>query len=63
MNRKPTLCRPTQLSLFRPQPKIPNWRVLPVDTRREVKVLLALLLREHRAARLEIDRRQEASNE
>jgi len=63
MSKKPTRRRPTQLSLFRPLPKTPNWSTLPVDARREVKTLLVRLLREYREARLEIDRHEEARDE
>ena len=63
MSENPTLRRQTQLRLFRPEPKTPAWRMMPVDARREVKALLVLLLRENREARLEINRRQEARDE
>ena len=40
---------PAQLHLFRPQPKIPAWKTLPVDSRQRVTSLVARMLREHRA--------------
>ena len=63
MSEKPTTLRPTQLNLFRPEPKTPAWRTLPTAVRKEVKVLLARLFREHCEAHQKVSRVQEASDE
>ena len=63
MSKNAVVRRPQQLNLFRPQPKIPIWNLLPVEAKQEVKTLLARLFRQHRAGRLEIQRQQEARDE
>ena len=54
MTKQPIRCRSTQLNLFRPRPKVPTWRALPVEVKKRVSSLLARMLREHQAGRLEV---------
>jgi hypothetical protein len=55
--------RSTQLDLYRPRPKIPTWRTLPAELKQRVIPLLAQLLRDHLAGRLEVRSGKEASDE
>ena len=55
--------RLNQLHLFRPRPKVPTWKTLPVDVRQKVTSLVARMLREHRAGLLGIRSKREGPDE
>src|SRR5437763_425972 len=57
MGRTSKLPRPVQLELFREHPMTPTWAQLPEDARQRAHRLLASLLRSHRRAHCETDRR------